>query len=110
MNNVYMTKLWFGDILNGKPGYRGVEAKNNVTISLVNQDNVLYNASLSCPQYIADSVYWGDYEEVIQWIADQINAFVHIEGEVFVPSDYDEYNNPDDANSDDINFEYETGE
>ncbi len=110
MNNVFMTKLWYGDILNGKPGYRGVESKNNVTISLINQDNALYNASLSCPQYIADSMYWGDYEEVVQWIADQINAFIHIEGEVYVPSDYDEYNTPEESDGVEEQSEYEIGE
>lgn len=95
MNNVFMTKLWYGDILNGKPGFRGVETKNNVTISLVIQSEDLYNACLSSPQYNADSMYWGDFDEVVQWISDQCESFIHIEGEVFVPTNYDEYNNPD---------------
>ena len=95
MNNIFMTRLWYGDILNGKPGFRGIEPRNNVTISLVNQNMDLYNVSLSSPQYTADSVYWGDYDEVVQWIADQCESPIHIEGDVYIPSEY-EYNEPTD--------------
>jgi predicted secreted protein len=94
MSEVFMTKLWYGDMLNGKPGFRGMETKNNITISLVNQDMGLFNASLSSPQYVADLMYWGDFDEVVQWIADQSESSIHIEGGLYLPANY-EYNEPD---------------
>lgn len=90
MENIVLTRTWFGDMINGKPGYLGKTSKNNVTIMVVNHDEGLVNACLESPQYKDKKMYWGIEFDVLQWIADECEIRLHIEGELYFPTGSEE--------------------
>jgi hypothetical protein len=53
-------------------------------------DEELFNVHLKSPQYKEDKMYWGLQFDVMQWIADECTVRLHIEGEVYFPSNYEE--------------------
>lgn len=102
MEDVVLTRTWFGDMIDGKPGYLGKTLNNNVTIMVVNTNDELLNVQLESPQYKEHKVYWGNEFDVMQWIADECNVRLHIEGELYFPLGENE-----DMNSEELEIEEE---
>ena len=86
MENVVLTRTWYGDMINGKPGYLAKTSTDNITIMVVSIGESSFNVRLESPQYKENKMYWGLEFDVMQWIADECNVRLHIEGELYFPT------------------------
>ena len=92
---------WIGSLVDGNPGYEG-EVLGLLQVSIVTTKELSW-AVLRLIQHNTQLTYWGTFEEVTKWVANNISNPIEVDGDEIFPDE--EFDDGDDEDFSEEEFE-----